>query len=460
MIRKFEIDNFKSLVDFSLPMPPHALGRFVCLIGLNGAGKSTVLQALDFLGHVGSGDVTEWLKARDWQASDLTSRFLKKQLITFKLEFEFEQLGSVVWEGSFNSVLKRCTSEFIAVNGEPVLIAKDQKLFARLLPSVSAQDTTLAAQHIELQNLSYQGSTLSLLRSGRWHAAIEAVRESLGALKSLDMLSPQAMRQRAKDGVDIGYGGERLSAYVHGMDAEGKQRLVALLQEFYPFVEGLTTRAVRAGWKELSVGERYLDAADKPLNTSTKQLNDGLLRILAILVQVEIGRPAQAHSSANLPGQQVPKGCVLFDEIENGVNPELMKKLVEKLIHAPQQVMVTTHSPLILNYLPIRTAEESVILLYRDGHGHTKSVRFFDLPSVSRKLGLLGPGEVFVDTDLTKLPEEVEQWQRTVAEAAVRSAVVGLERAVEQVETARQLSRSAIRKARRSADKPSDEGGE
>lgn len=41
--------------------------------------------------------------------------------------------------------------------------------------------------------------------------------------------------------------GERLSAYVHGMDAEGKQRLLALLQEFYPSVEDATTRAVRAG---------------------------------------------------------------------------------------------------------------------------------------------------------------------------------------------------------------------
>ena len=63
MIRKFEIDNFKSLVDFSLPMPPNALGRFVCLIGLNGAGKSTVLQALDFglnLGRVDPPLVHPW----------------------------------------------------------------------------------------------------------------------------------------------------------------------------------------------------------------------------------------------------------------------------------------------------------------------------------------------------------------------------------------------------------------
>lgn len=460
MIRRFEIDNFKSLVNFSLPIPPYELGRFVCLIGLNGAGKSTVLQALDFLGHIGSGDVLQWLKIRDWEASDLTSRFLKKQLITFKLELEFDDLGKVVWEGAFNSVLKRCTSEFIAVNGDPVLIAKDQKLFARLLSTGAAQEASPTSQHFELQNLSYQGSTLSLLKSGRWHAAIEAVRESLGVLKSLDMLSPQAMRQRSRDGIDIGYGGERLSAYVHGMDADGKQRLLALLQEFYPSVEGLTTRAVRAGWKELSVGERYLDAADKPLNTSAKQLNDGLLRILAVLAQVEIGRGAEALSLSAHAGTQAPKGCVLFDEIENGVNPELMKRLVEKLIQAPQQVMVTTHSPLILNYLPIHTAEESVILLYRDGHGHTKSVRFFDLPSVRQKLGLLGPGEVFVDTDLTHLAEEVEHWQRTVAEAAVRGESVAAERRVEQSENSERLDRSAIRKARRSGKKSSGEGEE
>ena len=100
------------------------------------------------------------------------------------------------------------------------------------------------------------------------------------------------------------------------------------------------------------------------------------------------------------------------------------------------------------------------MLLYRDGHGHTKSVRFFDLPSVSRKLGLLGPGEVFVDTDLTHLPEEVEQWQRTVAEAAVRGSVVAVERVVEQTENAERLSRSAIRKARRSVAKPLDEAEE
>jgi AAA15 family ATPase/GTPase len=52
MITHFYIDNFKSLVNFELD-----LAKFTCLIGLNGAGKSTVLQALDFTSAVMSGEI-------------------------------------------------------------------------------------------------------------------------------------------------------------------------------------------------------------------------------------------------------------------------------------------------------------------------------------------------------------------------------------------------------------------
>jgi predicted ATPase len=83
---------------------------------------------------------------------------------------------------------------------------------------------------------------------------------------------------------------------------------------------------------------------------------------------------------------------VLFDEIENGINPELMQKLVALLLGAERQVIVTTHSPLVLNYLPDEVAKEAVLLLYRNNAGHTKVARLFDLPSTQKKLALLGPG--------------------------------------------------------------------
>ena len=58
-IEQFKVNNFKSLVDFQLDMP-----KFTCLIGLNGAGKSTVLQFIDFLGQQVRGNMKGWLEGR------------------------------------------------------------------------------------------------------------------------------------------------------------------------------------------------------------------------------------------------------------------------------------------------------------------------------------------------------------------------------------------------------------
>jgi len=71
--------------------------------------------------------------------------------------------------------------------------------------------------------------------------------------------------------------------------------------------------------------------------------------------------------------------------------------------------MVTTHSPMILNYLPDDVAKESVILLYKTRQGITRCKRYFDIPATAHKLKALAPGEVFVDTDLTTLVQSFSQ---------------------------------------------------
>lgn len=391
MIRSLYIDNFKSLVDFRLPPAPHELGAFSCLVGMNGAGKSTVLQAFDFLGHIAAGNVDEWLRQRDWEKSDLTSRFLKKQLISFELVIDIESVGRIEWSGSYNASLLRCTAEAIRVAGTEVLKIGEQYL------GVTGADGRSQLQ-FPLHGLDYHGSSLSILRAEKLHPALHALKEQAGKLRSLDMLAPQSMRKRAKDGADIGYGGERLSAYLHGLDKSAQGRLAEMLKHFYPRFQDFTTKALRAGWKDLRINEQYLDVNGKPLETGARQINDGLLRILAVLSQVEPG-PG---------GAGVPRSCVLFDEIENGINPELMQRLVEVLLNAERQVIVTTHSPLILNFLDDRTAQQAVLLLFRNQVGYTRAVRLFDLPSAQRRLRTLGPGEVFVDISLADLPTEAQ----------------------------------------------------
>jgi predicted ATPase len=99
----------------------------------------------------------------------------------------------------------------------------------------------------------------------------------------------------------------------------------------------------------------------------------------------------------------------LFDEIENGVNQQIVGQLMDFLLELSKtrQVMITTHSPLILNFLPDEKARDGVVFLYKDKRGATHARRFFDLPRVAWKMEGLGPGEAFVDTDLTKLSEEL-----------------------------------------------------
>jgi len=80
-ISKLKCSNFKSLVDFEI-----TLAKFSCLVGLNGSGKSTILQFVDFLAQLMRGDLTNWLKEREWSPTDLVAWRREKIPITFAVE--------------------------------------------------------------------------------------------------------------------------------------------------------------------------------------------------------------------------------------------------------------------------------------------------------------------------------------------------------------------------------------
>jgi ABC-type multidrug transport system ATPase subunit len=150
-------------------------------------------------------------------------------------------------------------------------------------------------------------------------------------------------------------------------------------------------RSLGAGGKELNISEQF---GNTQLYTEAKHVNDGMLRLMAILAEILTKRE-----------------FVLFDEIENGINHELVEFLLDTLVGSRQQVLITTHSPMILNHLDDGVARAGVHYLYRTPEGYTNSVPFFSIPSVSEKLDFMGPGEAFVDTNLTRLYEEIQAMQ-------------------------------------------------
>ncbi len=374
-VSRISVSNFKSLVDFKLE-----LANFTCLIGLNGAGKSTLLQFIDFLAQQVHGDIKDWLRTRSWDAKDLKSQLTKKINIDFSVHLMDDSGGEATWEASFNPGQLYCTHERIAI-GDAVLDVRGGKLHVHSTPPLMPHDQEIA--------FTYEGSILSQLRESTLPRPLVDFKRFCENIKSLDVLSPELLRQRTRTPVEsLGLGGRGLSAVLHKLGAMEREQLAARLKKAYKQVRGVETKSLRRGWKKLDIQEEF---GDTKVVTDAYHVADGMLRLTAILAEIQ------------------SEHCfLLLDEIENGINPELIEFVLDVLVAAPQQVLVTTHSPMILNYLDDEVARRGVIYLYKTRKGHTEAIRFFAIPSVAEKLAVMGPGEAFADTDLTALQDEIE----------------------------------------------------
>jgi|AVFP01.1.fsa_nt_gi predicted ATPase len=381
LLVSFRIDNFKSLVEFEVP-----LAKLTCLVGLNGAGKSAVIQALDFASRLFLRHLDGFMGERGWKASDLNSKLVAKSNIVLRIE-AVRGDNRLVWQGSFNRNRLQCTQEVVHVNGKRVY---------RLNDGVISIGTGAKQAPLEIEVVfDYTGSTLSALELKRLRSP--TLRSFVGFMRrltSLDLLSPQSLRRRtdASDG-RLGLGGERLSAFLYELPAAKREQLLEQLAKCYPRLSDVSARSLRRGWKELSIVERF---GKRKLSIEATHINDGMLRLMAILAET-----------------LTESSFLLFDEIENGINPELVEFLLDSLLEAPQQVLVTTHSPMILNWLDDDVARAGVQYLYRDTGGRTQAIPFFEIPSLAEKLEVMGPGEAFVDTDLTALQDEIDAMSAT-----------------------------------------------
>lgn len=368
MIKSIWVDNFKSLVDFKIE-----LAKFNCIVGLNGSGKSTLLQALDFVSQLMIGDIDEWLKSRYWGRSDLNSKLTKKSNIDFEVVLDIAG-SEVVWSGSFNRLFFICTKESITEQREKIL-------------SVDDGGYTVDSRRHEIV-FKYQGSILSGLKDSQLGDTLKAVKELILNIRSLDLISPELLRSQNRSAAGkLGLGGEKLSAFIHESSADTKNSLKQELSKVYLQLDSIITKSLRSGWKQLEVSEHF---GDKKITSTARHVNDGMLRLMAILLQLKIGN-----------------AFLLFDEIENGINPELIEYLIDHLVNSNDQIMVTTHSPMILNFMEDEVAKKGVIYLYKTQEGYTRAIRLFDIPSLAKKLEFMGPGEAFIDTNLNQLNQEI-----------------------------------------------------
>lgn len=376
------ISNFKSLKDFQLDF-----SKFTCLIGLNSSGKSTILQAIDFISQQMNGKISQWLKDRNWETNELTYKLEKKRIIIGTISFSHNE-NFCIWTFAFNPTLKKCVYEKIYSFDKKI---EDRKLIFKVEDSkymiTKDLDKNEKLEGDIIQD--YEGSFLANLKSELLPDALIEFRDYLRNIYSLDLLAPQELKKRSRTGSKLGLSGENLSAYLDTFSEKQKNALLEQLKKCYKNLDSFDIKKSKGGWARLELVEKFTN--NGKLVNEGKYLNDGTLRLIAILSQL-----------------QSKQSFLLFDEIENGINSELIEFLLDTLIASNHQVMITTHSPMILNYIDDETAIKSVNYIYKTEEGFTKSIPFFSIPSMKEKLELMGAGEVYVDTNLSNLHEDIK----------------------------------------------------
>lgn len=371
MITQFRINHFKSLM---MKKPVTLNPGLNLMIGLNSSGKSTFLQAIDFVSALPCfGGYSSWLDKRGWEAEDLACRVKSgprsRSMPLIEFEAVYEEPGDHLpyqWSGAFSVGKGRCESEKLCHGPDQYEPDKDPNM----------------------KSFNYEGSFFSIFEPEK----IQGFRKLASNCYSLDLLSPQQMRAhvRRRSEAGVGTGGELLGHALLDLSESEAEKLAVVMRRFHPVYESFDVKKQRGGSVRFSINEKFADGVSR-LETEATHISDGLLRLIAIIV-----------STMRCRG-----GTLLIDELEDGLNPEVMEPLLHYLAYdAGCQTIVTTHSPILLSYLNDEQAHQAVKLLFKDEAGMSRCVPFFDLPTTKKMLDTLYPGEVMLQCDLNNLSKE------------------------------------------------------
>ena len=394
MIKSMRIDNFKSLNNFKICFNPTTF-----IIGANASGKSTVLNAILFLKYVCTESTTAYLDKHQLSVSDICSKLSKKKTVTFGLVFDFHS-KEISWdiefianktdntlvlsyerisEGNETLLLYSHTNRTPAFNelGEPLPYPK-----TRLVKSYRVNELT--GEEEAIVRGEYKHSHLSIISKDSAHeySCLYLVKSFFDAAESFDLLSPKDMRESARwDKTSIGRYGENLAAFIKGLSAEEREELICTMKSVFPSISDV--RSVvrgRPGWAYIELEEKF---SEQKVSVSSRNVSDGMIRLIAFFAM-------KYHKNIG--------GLTLLDEIENGINSEVMERLLksfqENSAKNRQQFIATTHNTVLLDYVD----PDNILYLSRDSLGNTKAYNPFSRSPIIKKLDYMYPGEIILNT--------------------------------------------------------------
>ena len=359
MIKRIKIENYKSIVDQTLE-----LGAFNVVIGANGCGKSNILEAIAMAALSSSGGLLpEMFESRGIRLSD--SRFMRSAFEDTDKEYISLQVETTGGDESlyrihYNTELRPAQWEDVVEEETKALITtvKDHGQKYKIKDLVAFLKSRDDRNAINVNLLEGENHQLILTRSrvnGLRSFTIYSLEES--ALRSLDSMPS----------TKLGRTGKGLLPYLKELSKTNEGR--AVLKEIkenmqvIDWFEGMEMpEQGLAQDSTLILKDRYVDETLSYFDQ--RSANEAFLYLLFYFTL--------------FISEETPSFFAI-DNIESSLNPKLCRLVISKLTKLAQehnkQVILTTHSPFVLDGLDGLSEEKCLFVASRNSDGFTVTNR-------------------------------------------------------------------------------------
>lgn len=363
MIRKITIKNFKSIVDLTLD-----LGRFNVVIGANGCGKTNILEALVLASGANSKVMrNEFLMVRG-------VRIAKPELMINAFEEGSYSRG----DDDLSKVMNKCISVAISENDgieKEIMLGFDDEANGWRNMSLLNNPRNLEIVR-DIASLG-QGDEISSVSSyvkshypDDYERFMELINPSKSSMDSFLIYHPKEDHlKEVKESLIAPFGiqGDGLLQYLKEKSQQPEYKeLFESINEGLGMLDWFDGVAVPGNLLsneyKLSIGDKYL--RDSMHFFDQRSTNEGFMFLLFYLT---------LFNSKDTPP------FFSIDNIETALNPRLCTELTSRLIkiskEKDKQVVVTTHSPFVLDALDLSDDEVRLFVARRDIDGHTRLER-------------------------------------------------------------------------------------
>ncbi len=412
-LTKFWVKNFKSLKDVEI-----GLRNFNLLVGKNASGKTNFIEAIKLMKMILTKDTREYNPFFEWGGYNNVV-WMRNEALPIILGFEaivgdhvvtYEICVSGTW-GIF-----KILSEMISIHGlvnierkgVEVFVEHDKKFFESALGEIEKEGISLVAPLREIREKCYKiekfPHDVSLLRYPGWSA--EYICENRYAIVTtwypkLDLLSPcikqngavspiictilssisklwnsavilrtinfEKIRepQRPKKELTLEENGSNLTNVMLTLFSK-KEESVEKIRRILSII---LNNEIKIKTDITDDGRSYIKIFEHNLELQPSMSPEGVWKILAILVAIE--------SEPSL---------IAIDELENSLHPEAIEYIVRELKECKATVIVTTHSPAVVDIIE----PEDLILVEKDREKGSHLRRVVDAKKIKKLLKKYG----------------------------------------------------------------------